>query len=412
MTVPSDEDGTSVTDHQAGIPLVLRVFGGRKGETIVLRLPDGTYGVVDCYASSLADPTSNPAYKILNEEGIRTLQFVGLTHPHDDHYRGMSHLLRDFTIQAFWTFCDTFPDDLRLIVNFFRLEATDLGGGPQVSSKADELQLIFNRLKELETNGMPILAARSNQRLYPIPTGLSDLVEVFAVAPTHTVAREYVRSLLKYLQRRLEANAASIPVYPHRDHNLASIALLIRYGDARIILGGDVETPGWQKALAEFMPEFLAADIVKVSHHGSTNGYCTGLWSTFVSRKQTIAVLTPYHRHHLPETTALDEISRYARTVYSVCANGHQQAVRDWRRAVTPPDRLESFRRRAQAKLQQSRVRPSVSLEDCAREAATRLNEPRIRESASVGHCEFRVFPNGQCHVVMHGDAVMLANSE
>lgn len=160
------------------------------------------------------------------------------------------------------------------------------------------------------------------------------------------------------------------------------------------------------------MPEFLAAEIVKVSHHGSTNGYCTDLWSTFVSRKQTIAVLTPYHRHHLPETAALDEISRCAGTVYSVCAGGHQQAVRDWRRGVTPPDCLEVFRRRAQAKLQQSRVSPSVSLEDRAREAARRLNEPRIGESEKVGHCELRVFPNGQCHVVMHGDAVVLAESE
>ncbi len=190
MTVPADEGGALGSGVPVGSPLVLRVFGGRKGETIVVRLPDGTYGVVDCYASSLADPRSNPAYRILDEEGVRSLRFLGLTHPHDDHYRGMSHLLHDFAIAAFWTFCDTFPDDLRLIVDYFQLEATDLGGTPQVSFKADELRSIFNRLKELEANGMPILAARSNQRLYPIPTGLNDVVEVIAIAPTHAVARE------------------------------------------------------------------------------------------------------------------------------------------------------------------------------------------------------------------------------
>ncbi len=412
MTVPSDEDGAPKPDARKDTPLVLRVFGGRKGETIVVRLPDGTYGVVDCYASSLADPATNPAVKVLIDEGVRSLRFLCLTHPHDDHYRGMSHLLGAFTIEAFWTFCDTFPDDFRLIVNYFQLEASDLGGGPRVSLKADELRSIFNRLKELESNGVPILAARSNQRLYPIPTGVNDLVEVIAIAPTHAVARDYIGSLLRYLERRLEMGASPIPTFPHRHHNLASIAVLIRYGGARIILGGDVEAPGWQKVVEQFTPGFLAADVVKVSHHGSTNGYCRDLWLTFVARKQTIAILTPYFRHHLPETAALDEISRYARTVYSVCADGHHQAVRDWRRGVTPPDRLESFRRRAQATLERPRGGPTVSLEDRAREAATRLNQPRIPESENVGHCELRVFPSGQCDVVMHGDAVVLAESE
>ena len=72
------------------------------GESIIIRLPNGKWGVVDCYASSISDSGKNYTLQFLLERGIKELEFVCLTHPHEDHYRGLSHLLQEFPVRFFW----------------------------------------------------------------------------------------------------------------------------------------------------------------------------------------------------------------------------------------------------------------------------------------------------------------------
>ncbi len=79
--------------------LSVHVLGAAKGESIVLQLPNGRWGVVDCYARSL-----NPTLMFLRESGVEKLEFLCLTHPHDDHYRGMSQILEEFPVAYFWHF--------------------------------------------------------------------------------------------------------------------------------------------------------------------------------------------------------------------------------------------------------------------------------------------------------------------
>ena len=40
----------------------------------------------------------------LNSKGVHSLEFLCLTHPHADHFMGMSCLIRDLQIKAFWAF--------------------------------------------------------------------------------------------------------------------------------------------------------------------------------------------------------------------------------------------------------------------------------------------------------------------
>jgi hypothetical protein len=331
-----------------------------------------------------------------------------MTHPHEDHYRGMSRLVDHFHIKAFWTFCDTFPDDFEAIIHYFQTEAHDLGGRAEVRFRAEELRKIFERVNRPE---VPTLAARSNQRLYPVPAGIDDPLEIHAIAPSHRGARDYVRSVLGFLKRRVDG-APTARLFEHRHHNQVSIALLVSYGTTRIILGGDVERAGWSAVLEGFAPEFLAADVVKVSHHGSTTGYCPELWSIIGRGKRSLAVLTPYLRHRLPEPSALDEISGSAGTIYCASAAGLHPGVRDWQSQRSPSRRLEAFRSKARAALQAARGEPSTGIEEYGRAAARRLTQPRNPENAGFGHCEIRAFPDGRCEVLTHGDAMVLASSQ
>lgn len=51
---------------------------------------------------------------------------------------------------------------------------------------------------------------------------------------------------------------------------------------------------------------------MKISHHGSTNGYCEGLWQHFTKDKNTVGAITPYCAQGLPSKEAIAHILRYA----------------------------------------------------------------------------------------------------
>lgn len=45
------------------------------------------------------DTTKTPVYEYLNKMGVKHLEFILLTHPHQDHIGGMEKILSDTTIK-------------------------------------------------------------------------------------------------------------------------------------------------------------------------------------------------------------------------------------------------------------------------------------------------------------------------
>src|SRR5579872_584692 len=99
------ENTKSMTEDFGGVAedlLEVHVINAGVGESIVIRMPGEGWGVVDCYSRCAADPDANPTVRFLRDRGVVRLEFLCLTHPHDDHYRGMSHLLELFNPRYFW----------------------------------------------------------------------------------------------------------------------------------------------------------------------------------------------------------------------------------------------------------------------------------------------------------------------
>lgn len=71
------------------MPIAVHVFGGTMGESIVVEFPDGTCGVIDCHTQSGTNLEKNPVCCFLSQRRIKQLDFVCLTHPHDDHFSGL-----------------------------------------------------------------------------------------------------------------------------------------------------------------------------------------------------------------------------------------------------------------------------------------------------------------------------------
>jgi hypothetical protein len=117
---------------------------------------------------------------------------------------------------------------------------------------------------------------------------------------------------------------------PNVNHNMISGGLLIEYGKARIVLGGDIDREAWEETLRRFPSQRLCSGLVKASHHGSVTGYCNNLWQELSPGQTAIAVITPYSSQGLPSAEGAAHISNKRE------ANPHSERGRD-----RPGNRLE-----------------------------------------------------------------------
>lgn len=287
--------------------------GTGEGESIVLRLPDGKYGVVDCFARSSNDPTTNPTLQFLLEKDVPELEFLCLTHPHDDHFRGMSHILSAFPVRWFWHPGAMSGEKLAWLLEYFSVDS-ELSDDGREKENASELRAIFDAVEEgRRRSKLDPIRVQTNQELYPIPPDTSAPCRIVGLAPSGSQVARYENALRGCFTDR----GALKETLPHSRHNMISAALLITFGRTRVVLCGDVERPGWDDTIAQCGEGMLDVDAVKVAHHGSVNGYTDGLWEAFSASSRPFAVIFPFERHHLPKREGLTHIQEYTRAVFA-----------------------------------------------------------------------------------------------
>ncbi len=82
-----------------------------QGDATLLCSPDGEYMLIDC------GPTASGEYlvKYLKDVGVDTLEYLILTHPHEDHYGGTPDVIDAFAVENFiihQDFYETYPYDI------------------------------------------------------------------------------------------------------------------------------------------------------------------------------------------------------------------------------------------------------------------------------------------------------------
>lgn len=297
----------------------LHVFGGSLGESIAIRTPDGQWGVVDSYASSLKDELTNRSLQYLLSRNVTKLAFLCLTHPHADHFRGMSQFLRRFEVEAFWQPAAMCARTLKLTLKSegHRAVASDLASS--IADK-DELLGILKEVRKLSREKKLIIKNASvGTALFPSPIAEGSHFRIRAIAPSGASKQRYETSLHKCF----DDQGRFVDASPPADHNQVSIALDILFGKTRLILGADVETDGWSDVLLEISRDDLSADAVKVSHHGSTNGYAKELWPVFSHRCRPLAICTAYEKYRLPDPEALAHIANRASRILTTSRLDH-----------------------------------------------------------------------------------------
>jgi beta-lactamase superfamily II metal-dependent hydrolase len=178
-----------------------------QGDAALLETADGHSALID------AGPPEGDEHlrALLAQKGIRTLDWMLLTHPHLDHIGGARNVLGAVRVQ-------------RVIDPAY----------PHPIATYDRL------LTAIQRQAIPFVPARQGQTL-ALGAGVS--VEV-------------LQPRLPFIDRsRSEANANSI-------------VTRVIAGGVRVLFTGDAETETEERLLAENRAQ-LAADVLKVAHHGS-----------------------------------------------------------------------------------------------------------------------------------------------
>jgi hypothetical protein len=224
----------------------------------------------------------------------------------------MSHILQSFPINYFWRFSGLDGSLLRSLIHYFAINA-DRAGEPSERENAEELAAVLGHIHlERIAGRVRQKTLVLGQQVYPVPIDPSARLQIWALAPSGNQISVYERSLV----RCFTPDGKWRENMPYADHNAISVALLVRFGSTCLILGGDVEGPGWEDTCTEFGTAGLAALAVKVSHHGSTNGYIAGLWELISANEKPIAIITPYRRFGLPKRETLNHISQFTDQIF------------------------------------------------------------------------------------------------
>jgi competence protein ComEC len=192
-----------------GGELEMHLIDVGQGDAVALRTPRGRWLLVDAGRSWRGgDAGRATVIPYLRRRGGDVVLFV-LSHPHSDHVGGAATLLRSLRPGAYWD--------------------------GAFAGTSEPYRESLEAARDAHVHW---------ERVHPGDTLRVDDVLLRVLAPDST----WMTGL--------------------DDPNEASVVLLAQYGTVRFLLMGDAER-GEESWLMENEPEFLAADVLKVGHHGS-----------------------------------------------------------------------------------------------------------------------------------------------
>jgi beta-lactamase superfamily II metal-dependent hydrolase len=295
--------------------LEIHVLGGGQGESIVIRMPDGRWGVVDCFTTSPATIDYNPTALFLRARGVTQLHFVCLTHPHQDHFMGMVELMAEFRPREFWRFGSLSHEHVNNLVHYYEAKAI-VKGRNEFSRTAEELLALFGAsLQGVESHTMNVEHATARATLYPPAAEEPTEYHIECLSPTGNQITLYEAAIVRCVTPAGKLGEKLTKTH----HNNISVVLKISYGTTIVFLGGDLETAGWTEVVGRYAEHMLNATAIKVSHHGSPNGYCPNLWARFAAKTKPVAIVAPSNQHRLPKPDAVTHIKDHASALFSTC---------------------------------------------------------------------------------------------
>jgi len=238
---------------------------------------------------------------------------VILTHPHLDHYKGLSELV-DHYLGNIDRICYYAGEGLREYRAY--LAKKNILGEPGLKS----LAFILTKFKEAKKHGANIVKISERTEIIRKKLFQGHNIEMIALSPSEDSINAYCQLLYDYIPTD---NSSPIKSVSDRDHNLVSSSIWCKIDDKIFLFGSDLENgfskySGWNGVLNNIDSPELSPSFVKIPHHGSPNAFHKDAWQLFSQSGKPTSVVTPYNRTHKPrpDKTVLENIYGYSEAVY------------------------------------------------------------------------------------------------
>jgi beta-lactamase superfamily II metal-dependent hydrolase len=302
----------------------IHVVGPRTGESIVVQLPDGGVGVIDSFADRYS-PHPVVSWLRARFQKLDSLRFLAITHAHADHCFRAADIIDEFSPDELWLF-QPFPAGevlayYRSLRTHKTRDAVEEAIGLPSGAVSDSLLRLRTRCSRLIRSGTGYRSLRTRSSF----TIAGGQIETHFLTPCEKCQYRY-NDEIATCSNRILGDGGLIDTglrIADPDHNLASGAILLQYGLTRVLLMSDAERPRWEEwfATQDNAPLSRPVDFLKVSHHGSENGFHNDLYQRVCDPSATTAVIVPFGqgRVHLPMREGVDLIRPRVKELY--CTN-------------------------------------------------------------------------------------------
>ena len=234
-SLPTLEGSPSAGQSSSKGPLIeIYLFHCGHRDTILVRLPDDRWGMIDCYLPEQYG-IRKEFFRFIEEKKIKTFDFIFQTHPDRDHYHGMQAVIEYFLGRGekIKYYVDTGVNARR---------ARDLFQGWPGGSK--EYEILQDKLEEWVDSGQIQWSELAAQVMSFVPQGYHDQIEFVPIGPDPSEKRRIMNSDLRKMRTEPkthpEANELSLVVV---------LAVRINGRILNVLLGADAGVESLGRAL-------------------------------------------------------------------------------------------------------------------------------------------------------------------
>ena len=287
-------------------------------DAALLQYGEGTeakYALIDTGANqyhntkdTTIDTTKTPVYEYLNKMGVKHLEFILLTHPHQDHIGGMEKILSDTSIQI----DKIYGNDLN--IQYEKSDKEKENEQTTETLKWTEVDsTVYKNLKKALENRNKLAEESENETE-------KEKLKVDYIVPTEGMTIAFGEAKMTFYGPITDANYQYGRVSLNtRQLNKYSIVTKIVYGNNSFLMTGDAQKETIEKIIAKGYD--LTAQVLKEPHHGFqdvteeelANGYQYSDHKTVIDASQaSIAIISNGYMNTggVPYTKVLRDLSK------------------------------------------------------------------------------------------------------
>ena len=289
-------DGPNLSKGPDRDEIEISIFGPGYGESIVVHLTEGIWFTVDsCLDKRTGLPAALKYFEAIGVNAAKDVLFVISSHWHDDHVRGLGALFE--TCESARFVCahglgtEQFKELIKSYSHYY------VAGGSGIKEFSKVMHTLIARRKKNSLIGPEF--ADAGKIIYENGSDMEILVK--ALSPSSAAVAASLAKFAADILPKVGDRPTRIPALGPND---LALAITLRVGGNRILLGADLEEDGregigWREVVTRFGHIDNRHQGIKVPHHGSVTGHHDEVWSKMLD-PEPWAVITPYSRSSSP----------------------------------------------------------------------------------------------------------------